>query len=88
MLKVLFSTVLICFVINMPIGYSLGLASVAALYLNGGVAQMLMIPQRIVAGMNSFPPTGHRIFHDCRSRHGTGRCVQADHQSGVGFCRT
>lgn len=55
MLKVLFITVLICFVINMPIGYSLGLASVAALFLNGGAAQMLMIPQRIVAGMNSFP---------------------------------
>jgi len=55
MLKVLFITVLICFVINMPIGYSLGLASVAALFLNGDTAQMLMIPQRIVAGMNSFP---------------------------------
>lgn len=55
MLKVLFITVLTCFVINMPIGYSLGLASVAALFLNGSAAQMLMIPQRIVAGMNSFP---------------------------------
>lgn len=56
MLKVLFITVLICFVINMPIGYALGMASVTALFTSGnGAAAMLMIPQRIVAGMNSFP---------------------------------
>ena len=55
MLPALFITVLICLVINMPIGYALGIASAAALVFTGNEAQMLMIPQRIVAGMNSFP---------------------------------
>ena len=55
MLPALFITVVICLVINMPIGYALGIASAAALVFTGNTAQMLMIPQRIVAGMNSFP---------------------------------
>lgn len=55
MLKYLFITVLICFVINMPIGFSLGVASVAAIIFGGSDSMLLMIPQRIVAGMNSFP---------------------------------
>ena len=55
MLKVLFIAVILCLIINMPIGFSLGLASVAALFVDGNTAQMLLIPQRIVAGMNSFP---------------------------------
>ena len=55
MLTALFTTVIICLVINMPIGYALGIASAAALVFTGNEAQMLMIPQRIVAGMNSFP---------------------------------
>lgn len=55
MLPALFITVIICLVINMPIGYALGIASAASLVFTGNTAQMLMIPQRIVAGMNSFP---------------------------------
>ena len=55
MLPALFITVVICLVINMPIGYALGIASAAALVFTGNTAQMLMVPQRIVAGMNSFP---------------------------------
>ena len=55
MLTVLFTTVIVCLVINMPIGYALGISSAAALVFTGNDAQMLMIPQRIVAGMNSFP---------------------------------
>ena len=47
MLKVLFIVVILCLIINMPIGFSLGLASVAALFVDGNTAQMLLIPQRV-----------------------------------------
>ena len=55
MLKYLFITAIICFIINMPIGYALGVASVVSILAAGTDSMLLMIPQRIVAGMNSFP---------------------------------
>ena len=55
MLKYLFITAIVCFVINMPIGYALGVASVVSILFAGNDAMLLMVPQRIVAGMNSFP---------------------------------
>ncbi len=55
MLEYLFITALICFIIKVPIGYSLGIASVSALFLGGNASQLVLIPQRMVASMNSFP---------------------------------
>ncbi len=55
MLEYLFITVIACFLIKVPIGYALGVASVAALFLGGNPAQLVLIPQRMVASMNSFP---------------------------------
>ncbi|MBQ3277385.1 MAG: TRAP transporter large permease [Oscillospiraceae bacterium] len=56
MLKFLFIPVLICFIINMPIGYALGVASMAFVILNGlPVGQWVLVPQRIAMSINSFP---------------------------------
>lgn len=55
MLPILMITVVICFVINMPVAFSLGLASVACLLLGGDAQQLIVVPQRIVASINSFP---------------------------------
>ena len=56
MLKYLFITAVICFIINMPIGYSLGVASMAFVVFNGlPVAQWVLVPQRIAMSINSFP---------------------------------
>lgn len=55
MLQVLLITVIACFVLNVPVAFSLGIASVASLLFGGNAAQLLVIPQRMVASMNSFP---------------------------------
>jgi C4-dicarboxylate transporter DctM subunit len=56
MLKYLFFTAIICFIINMPIGYALGVASMAFVILNGlPVGQWVLVPQRIAMSINSFP---------------------------------
>lgn len=55
MLPILVVTVLICFVINTPIAFSLGIASVASILFGGNAQQLLLVPQRIAASMNSFP---------------------------------
>jgi C4-dicarboxylate transporter DctM subunit len=54
MLVALVSTLVICFLINVPIGFSLGIASLASLIASGSMP-IAMIPQRMVAGANSFP---------------------------------
>ena len=54
-LLALFLTVIFCFVINLPIGYALGIATVVCLVVGGDTTQFVIIPQRIVASMNSFP---------------------------------
>ncbi len=56
MLKYLFITAIICFIINMPIGYSLGVASMAFVVFNGlPLNQWVLVPQRIAMSINSFP---------------------------------
>ena len=53
MLKYLFITLIICLVINLPIGYALGVASAMA-FTFGSNMTGAVIAQRIFAGMNSF----------------------------------
>ncbi len=48
------STLVICFLINVPIGFALGMAALASLLASGSMP-IAMIPQRMVAGANSFP---------------------------------
>jgi C4-dicarboxylate transporter DctM subunit len=54
MLMALASTLVICFLINVPIGFALGMAALASLLASGSMP-IAMIPQRMVAGANSFP---------------------------------
>lgn len=54
MLIALVSTLLICFLLNVPIGFALGMAALASLIASGSMP-ISMIPQRMVAGANSFP---------------------------------
>jgi len=54
MLFALVSTLVICFLINVPIGFALGMAALASL-IASGTMPISMIPQRMVAGANSFP---------------------------------
>ena len=54
MLTYLVITLIACFVCNVPIGFSLGIASVVALWFGGGMS-LNLVPQRMVAGVNSFP---------------------------------
>lgn len=53
MIQALFFSLIVCFVLNVPIGFSLGVASVFCVL----VADMpnIVIAQRMVAGVNSFP---------------------------------
>ncbi|SBV97442.1 TRAP dicarboxylate transporter, DctM subunit [uncultured delta proteobacterium] len=53
MIQALFTTLIICFVLNVPIGFSLGVASVACVL--AGDLPNIVIAQRMVAGVNSFP---------------------------------
>lgn len=54
MLTALVITLLVCFVTNVPIGFALGIAALASLIVSGTMP-ISMIPQRMVAGANSFP---------------------------------
>ena len=53
MIQALFTTLIICFVLNVPIGFSLGVASVACVMVSD--LPSIVIAQRMVAGVNSFP---------------------------------
>ncbi len=48
------STLIICFIMNVPIGFALGMAALASLIASGSMP-IAMIPQRMIAGANSFP---------------------------------
>lgn len=61
MLLVLVATLLIGFLINVPIGFALGIAALASLIVSG-VMPLVMIPQRMVAGVNSFPLLAIPLF--------------------------
>ena len=54
MLMALASTLIVCFLLNVPIGFALGMAALASLIASGSMP-IAMIPQRMVAGANSFP---------------------------------
>jgi C4-dicarboxylate transporter DctM subunit len=54
MLYALVSTLIICFLLNVPIGFALGMSALASLIVSGTLP-ITMIPQRMVAGANSFP---------------------------------
>lgn len=54
MLIALVSTLAICFLLNVPIGFALGMAALSSL-IASGTLPITMIPQRMVAGANSFP---------------------------------
>ncbi len=53
MLEALFFTLVFCFVLNVPIGFALGVASVASVL--AGDLPNIVVAQRMVAGVNSFP---------------------------------
>lgn len=53
MLKYVFITLIVCLVINLPIGYALGVASAVA-FTFGSNMSAAVVAQRIFAGMNSF----------------------------------
>ncbi len=53
MLTTLVLVLVFCFVLNVPVGFSLGIASAATLLVSG--SQMTVVPQQMVAGVNSFP---------------------------------
>jgi len=53
MLTVLFGCLLLCFITNVPICFALGIATLASLMATGG--KLLLVPQLMVSGANSFP---------------------------------
>ncbi|MDR1708380.1 MAG: TRAP transporter large permease [Candidatus Accumulibacter sp.] len=54
MLTALVAALLFCFVINVPIGFALAVASVACV-LASGTMPPIVVPQRMIAGADSFP---------------------------------
>jgi C4-dicarboxylate transporter DctM subunit len=54
LLSALIISLVVCFIANVPIGFSLGIASLASLIASGSMP-IVLIPQRMVAGANSFP---------------------------------
>lgn len=54
MLAILLATLVICFAINVPIGFALAIAALFAMIFSGNLP-LTLIPMRMVAGANSFP---------------------------------
>ncbi|MDR0576507.1 MAG: TRAP transporter large permease [Candidatus Accumulibacter sp.] len=54
MLTALVAALLFCFVINVPIGFALAVASVACVLASGAMPP-IVVPQRMIAGADSFP---------------------------------
>ena len=61
MLTVLLTFLVICFMINIPIGFAMGIAALASL-IASGMMPIEMLPQRMVAGINSFPLLAIPLF--------------------------
>ena len=55
MLNILFIVTAICFAINVPIGFALGIGASFSIIFGGNISMIGLIPQRMVAGVNSFP---------------------------------
>lgn len=61
MLTVLLTLLVICFMINIPIGFAMGIAALGSLVASG-MMPIEMLPQRMVAGINSFPLLAIPLF--------------------------
>ncbi|WP_328187139.1 TRAP transporter large permease [Marinobacter sp. OP 3.4] len=61
MLFALVATLLIAFLINVPIGFALAIAALASLVASG-MAPIGILPQRMIAGVNSFPLLAIPLF--------------------------
>lgn len=61
MLFALVATLLIAFLINVPIGFALAIAALASLVASG-MAPIGILPQRMIAGINSFPLLAIPLF--------------------------
>ncbi len=55
-------TLLIAFIINVPIGFALAIAALVSLVASG-TAPIGIIPLKMVAGVNSFPLLAIPLFH-------------------------
>jgi C4-dicarboxylate transporter DctM subunit len=55
MLSYLIGTLVFCFILNVPIGFALGVATAASMIFGGSTMSLALIPQRMVAGVNTFP---------------------------------
>lgn len=55
MLNTLLITLFVCFLVNVPIAFSLGIAAVLSLMTSGMMQNASVVPQMMVAGANSFP---------------------------------
>lgn len=62
MIVALVVSLLTCFVLNVPIGFSMGIASVVAIIAGGNYAQLIVLPQRFIASMDSFPLLAIPLF--------------------------
>lgn len=61
MLTILLVFLVVCFMINIPIGFAMGIAALASLVASG-MMPIEMLPQRMVAGINSFPLLAIPLF--------------------------
>ncbi|MGQ4877833.1 TRAP transporter large permease [Billgrantia sp. LNSP4103-1] len=61
MLLTLLVALVFCFMINVPIGFAMGIAVFASLIASGAMP-IAMLPQRMVAGINSFPLLAIPLF--------------------------
>ncbi|MCH8551904.1 MAG: TRAP transporter large permease [Natronospirillum sp.] len=61
MLLTLLVVLIFCFMINVPIGFAMGIAVLASLMVFGGLP-ITMLPQRMMAGINSFPLLAIPLF--------------------------
>ncbi len=55
MAAILFTTLAVLLLLNVPIAVCMGLSSIAAIALSGSVTPLTMIPQRMFTAMDSFP---------------------------------
>ncbi|MCH8530158.1 MAG: TRAP transporter large permease [Saccharospirillum sp.] len=61
MLLTLLLVLVVCFIINIPIGFAMGIAVLASLLVFGGIP-ITMLPQRMMTGINSFPLLAIPLF--------------------------
>lgn len=62
MITALVVSLVVCFIINVPVSFSLGLATVVAVIVAGSPSQLIILPQRLIASMDSFPLLAIPLF--------------------------